>query len=63
MEKNVVLNILEISQEKTCVRVSFNKVAGLQALGSATLQVFSREISEVFKNAFFEEHVWTTATL
>ena len=57
MEKNVVLNILEISQEKTCVRVSFNKVAGLQALGSATLQVFSREISEVFKNAFFEEHV------
>ena len=57
MEKNVVLNILEISQEKTCVRVSFNKVAGLQALGSATLQVFSCEISEVFKNTFFEEHV------
>ena len=57
MEKNVFLNILEISHENTCVRVFFNKVAGLQALGSATLQVFSREISEVFKNTFFEEHV------
>ena len=45
MEKNVFLNILEISHENTCVRVFFNKVAGLQALGSATLQVFSREIS------------------
>ena len=54
MEKNMFLNILGISQENTSVRVSFNKVAGLQALGSATLQLFSRE---VFKSTFFEEHV------
>ena len=54
MEKNVFLNILGISQENTSVRVSFNKVAGLQALGFATLQLFSRE---VFKSTFFEEHV------
>ena len=60
MEKNVFLNILGISQENTSVRVSFNKVAGLQALGFATLQLFSRE---VFKSTFFEEHVWTAATL
>ena len=54
MEKNMFLNILGISQENTSVRVSFNKVAGLQALGSATLQLFFRE---VFKSTFFEEHV------
>ena len=37
----------------------FNKVAGIKtSLG----QVFSCEFCEIFKNTFFTEHLWTTAS-
>ena len=56
------------SQEKTCTRVIFlNEVAGLQACNfikkETVAQVFSCEFCEIFKNAFFTEHLWTTASV
>ena len=59
--KIVVLNISHISQENTCVGVSF--LIKMQAWRRATLskktptQVFSYEICEIFKNKFFTEHL------
>ena len=53
--KKVFLEILQNSQEKTCTRVSFNKVAvsGLPTLLKKTLaHVFSCEFCEISKNNF-----------
>ena len=53
--------ISHISQENTCVGVSF--LIKMQAWRRATLskktptQVFSYEICEIFKNKFFTEHL------
>ena len=38
----------------------FNKVAGKE---ETSTQVFSCEICEIFKNTYFEEHLWKTASL
>ena len=43
----------------------FNKVAGAAGnfIKQETLtQVFSCEFCEIFKNTFFSEHLWTTAS-
>ena len=64
--KKVFLKISQNSQENACVSLFFNKVAGLRP---ATLwkkqtlaQVLSCEFCEIFKNAFFTEHLWMTAS-
>ena len=60
---------LEISQnpkENTCARVSF--LIKLQALAcnftknKTVAQMFSCEFCKIFKNTFFTEHLWTTAS-
>ena len=50
---------LEISQtlkENTCARVNFIK-------NETLAQVFSCEFSEIFKNTYFEEQLWTAASV
>ena len=50
------------SQESTCVRGS--NLIMLQAYGckkETLVQVFSCKFSEISKNTFFKEHLWTTA--
>ena len=62
-----VLEISQDSQENTCARASF--LIKLQASGSNFIkketlaQVFSCEFCEIFKNAFFIEHLRVTATV
>ena len=64
------LEILQISLENTCARVSF--LIKLQASGpqpcnfikTETLaQVFSGEFCEVSKKTFFTEHLWATVSM
>ena len=66
--KKGVLKKSQNSQEKTCTRVIFlNKVAGLQACSfikkEILAQVLSCEFCEIFKNTFFAEQLWTTASI
>ena len=66
--KKGILEFSQNSQEKTCTRVIFlNEVTGLQASNfikkETVAQVFSCEFCEIFKNAFFTEHLWTTASI
>ena len=52
--KKVLLKILQISQENTCVGVFF----GLQLYQKETpRQVFFCEICEIIKSTYFEEHL------
>ena len=53
--KKVFQEISQNSQENTCVRVFFNKVAGTcNFIKKETLtQVFSCEFCEIYKNTFF----------
>ena len=68
MKKSVLENS-QNSQEKTCLYQShfLNKVEGLQVcnfIKKETLaQVLSCEFFEIFKNTFFTEHLWTTASM
>ena len=59
----VFLKISQISQEKACVVESlFNKSEGLQLyLKETPTQVFSCKICDIFKNAYFEEHLQTAS--
>ena len=65
--KKVFLEISQNSQENTCARVSF--LIKLQASGfnvnkkDTVAQVFSCEFCEISKNAFFREHLRTTASI
>ena len=60
------LEILLISQENICARVSILiklQASGLQLyLKNALAQVFSCEFWEISKSTFFTEHLWTTAS-
>ena len=62
--KKVFLEISQNSQENTCARVFFNKVAGLRPyacnfIKNETLaQMFSYEFCEISKTPFFIEHLW-----
>ena len=72
--KKVFLEISQNSQENACAKVLFlimqslffNKVAGLRLttlLQKRLAQVFSSEFCEIFKDTFFQEHLWTAALL
>ena len=77
--KKDVLEISQNSQENTCTRVIFlNKVACLQAckfikketlaqvcnfIKKETAEVLSCEFCEIFKNTFFTENLWRTASI
>ena len=50
------------SQENTCVRDYFIKVAGLKLWKKTLTQVFSCEFSEISKNSFCKEYLRTTAS-
>ena len=64
--KNVVLKILQNSQENTCARVFFNKVAGLRPQPCNFIknetQLSSCEFCEIFKYSFFTEHFRMTSS-
>ena len=52
--KKVFLEISQNSQENNCARDS----------GTETLaQVFSGEFCKIYKNTFFTEHLWATASI
>ena len=65
--KKVFLEMSQNSQGNTCARVSF--LITLQASGcnfiskKTVAQLFSCEFCEIFKNTFFTEHFWTTASV
>ena len=66
--KKVFLEISQSSQENIRVRVSFLvKLPGLRPAvfikKQALAKVFSCEFYETFKNTFFTEHLWTTASV
>ena len=65
--KKGVLEISQNLQEKTCTRVIFlNEVAACRPatlLKKRLTQVFSCEFCEIFKNTFFTEYLWTTASI
>ena len=65
--KKVFLEISQNSQENTCARVSFLiklQASGLNANKKDTVaQEFSCEFCEISKNAFFREHLRTTASI
>ena len=58
---------MQYLQENTCVRVSFwwsCSPSGLQLYYKETpTQVFFSEYCEIFKNIYFEKHLWTTASV
>ena len=60
--KKVFLEISQNSQENTCARVFFDKVAGLR-LWEALAQVFSCEICKISKNTIFTEYLLTTVSV
>ena len=47
-----------------CQSLFFNKVAGgsCNIIKDTLAQVFSCEFCEIFKNTFFTEHLWVTAS-
>ena len=62
--KKVFLEISQNSQENTCARASFLiKLQAYNFIKKETLtQVFSCEFCKIFKNTYFTEHLWTTAS-
>ena len=62
--KKVILEISQNSQENTCARVFFNKVAGpCNFIKKETVtQVFFREFYKISKTTFFTEYLWMTAS-
>ena len=65
-KKKVLLEILQKWQEKTFVRVFFNKVLSLRCnftKKETLVQVFSCEFCAISKNNFFTEHIWATASI
>ena len=64
--KKVFLKISKIPQEYSCARTSLLikfQVAWNFIKKEALSQVLSCEFSEIFKNTFFTEHVWSAASL
>ena len=60
--KKMYLKISQISQETTYESL-LNKAAGLELYQKETLtQLLSCEICEIFKNAYFEDHLRTAAS-
>ena len=66
-KKAVLRNFAKFTGKHLCQGPLFNKVAGLipatLLINNETLaQVFSCEFCEMFKNTFFTEHLWVTAS-
>ena len=62
LQTELFLEISQNSQENTCARVSF-LIDSCNFIKKETLaEVFSYEICKIFKNTFFTEHLWTTAS-
>ena len=63
MKKGVLRNFEKFTGKHLCQRLFCNKVAAAVTLFKKRLaQVFSSEYCEISKNAFFTEHLWTTAS-
>ena len=65
-EKDVLRNFGKFTGKHLCQDLYFNLVAGLACnfIKIETLaQVFSYEFSEISKNTFLKEYVWTTASI
>ena len=65
VRKGVLRNYAKITGKHLCQSLFFNKVAGRSStlLKKKTLaQVFSCEFCEIFKNTFFTEYLWATAS-
>ena len=65
-KKNVLRSLTKFTEKHLCQSLFFNKIAGLRP---ATLfkketlaHVFSCESCKIFKNTFFTENLWTTAS-
>ena len=66
VKKGVLRNFAKFTGKHLCQSLFFNQVAGgtCNLIKKETLaQVFSCEFCEIFKNTFFTEHVWATASL
>ena len=65
MKKGVVKNFGKFTEKYLVPESFFNKVAALRPatlLKRRLAQVFLCEFSKIFKNTFFTEHLWTTAS-
>ena len=62
IKKGVLKNFTKFTGKHLCQNFLFNKVAGLRQLWCFPVQVFSCEFCEFFKDTFFTEHLWTTAS-
>ena len=67
--KSMFLEISQNSQENTCARQScrpkackFNEMSNNTFWYITALVAASCKIYEIFKNSYFEEHLWTTAS-
>ena len=64
--KSVLRNFAKFTGKHLCQSLFFNEVAGLRPqackfIKNETLaQLFSCEFYEIFNNAFFTEHLWST---
>ena len=65
--KKVLWEFSQVLQEKTCVGVTFQEICthlGLQLYSKETpIQAFSSEICNNFQSTYFEEHLWTIASV
>ena len=60
MKKGVLKNFAKFTEKHLCQRLFFNKDAGLSPDNLA--ETFSCKFRKIFKNTFFTEHLWTTAS-
>ena len=67
VRKGVLRNFGKFTGKYTCARVSFSIKLQASACNfikkEALAQVFSCEFCKIFKNTFFIEHLWATASL
>ena len=66
IETGVLKNFTKFPGKDLCQSLFFNKVVGLRLaslLKKTLAQVFSYEFFKIFKNTFFTEHLWTTASV
>ena len=64
MKKGVLKNFTKFTGKYLCQSLFFNK--GLKPatlLKKRLAQLFSFKFSQIFKNTFFTEHLWTTASV
>ena len=64
-KKDVLKKFAKFIGIHLCQNLFFNKVAGLRPATKKEIlaQVFSCEFSKIYKNTFFREHLWMTASI